>query len=214
MSEHEQYDVVIVGAGPAGCTVGCYLKKYQPNLKIIILDRASEISLHGGETLTPNLNAILKELDLWEAINQSDWIIKLGTTYRWGKTNSLWDLDSLPKELCESLQKNKDQESLRNHVSFFIDRTEFDKLLQERCKALGCIIQKDTPVAQINHDNQSITALELKTGETIQAKYYVDASGNVALFRRFLQLPTFSPFDFSHTFIWDHWHFSKDFLKG
>jgi len=44
--EKMQYDVVIVGACPAGLSTAIKLKQLDPNLNICILEKGSEIGAH------------------------------------------------------------------------------------------------------------------------------------------------------------------------
>ena len=39
MTAAQAYDVAIIGGGPAGSTAGTLLKKYNPDLKVVVLER-------------------------------------------------------------------------------------------------------------------------------------------------------------------------------
>jgi hypothetical protein len=91
-------DVAVIGGGPGGSTTGTLLKKYNPNLKVGIFEREKFPRDHVGESQLPGISAILEEMGCWDKVEAANFPIKLGGTYRWGKSRELWDVAFFPFE--------------------------------------------------------------------------------------------------------------------
>ena len=84
-------DVAIVGAGPGGSTCGSYLRKFGDNVKVTLFERDLFPRDHVGESQLPMISRFLQELGVWEKVEAANFPIKIGATYKWGKTDDLWD---------------------------------------------------------------------------------------------------------------------------
>ncbi|CAN7161336.1 tryptophan 7-halogenase [Trinickia sp. LjRoot230] len=57
-------DVLIVGAGPAGCASALALSLAAPGCRVVVVDRASAQPFQIGESATPDVSALLRRLDV------------------------------------------------------------------------------------------------------------------------------------------------------
>ncbi|MHA1947575.1 MAG: FAD-dependent oxidoreductase, partial [Candidatus Hodarchaeales archaeon] len=67
MTEKEKFDVIIVGAGPAGCSTAIRLMQKDPSLNVALIDRGKPIgskNISGGVIWGQNLATIIPKW--WE----------------------------------------------------------------------------------------------------------------------------------------------------
>jgi flavin-dependent dehydrogenase len=199
------YDVAIIGGGPAGSTVGSYLKKYKPELKVLIVEKEKFPRDHIGESQLPAVGRILFEMGAWDKVEAAQFPIKIGATYRWGESPDLWDFNFVPIEHFRTEARPAPYAGQRTQTALQVDRARYDKILLDHSQSLGCEVLEQTRVSEIHHSGDFIDSITLSSGETVAAKHYVDASGNAAIIRRKLGVGINVPTALKNIAFWDYW---------
>lgn len=202
-------DVAIIGGGPAGATAGTLLKKYNPDLNVLILEREQFPRDHIGESQLPVIGAILDEMGIWDAVEAANFPIKVGATYRWGTTPDLWNFNFLPNGVLEEETRPAKYEGQRIATAFQVDRAIYDKILLDHAREMGCDVRERHRVLDIHREGDRVTGMVIQPVEgepfTVNARYYIDASGGSGLLRRSMGVEVESPTTLRNIAIWDYW---------
>lgn len=199
------YDVAIIGGGPGGSTAGSLLLKYNPALKVIIVEREVFPRNHVGESQLPPISAVLDEMGCWDKVEAANFPIKVGGTYRWGKTPELWHFEFLPLSDFKNEPRPGKYAGFRTQTAFQVDRSIYDEILLDHAAELGCEVKEGTKVDEVLHSSDHLNGLKLSDGSTITAKYYIDASGNAAILRKAMGIKIHCPTKLKNIAIWDYW---------
>jgi len=199
------YDVAIVGGGPGGSTCATFLRKFAPKLKVAVFERDVFPRDHIGESQLPVISYVLDEMGVWDKVEAAGFPVKIGATYRWGKTNDLWDFNFTPKgEFLDEARPAKFT-GQRRRTAFQVDRAIYDKILLDHAKELGADVFENTKIASVGKQGRKIAYLKLENGEQVTADMYIDASGNVAALRRALGIPVDEPSALKNIAFYDYW---------
>lgn len=198
-------DVAIVGGGPAGSTCASLLRKYAPELRVRLVEREVFPRDHVGESQLPAIGKVLFEMGVWDKVEAADFPIKIGATYRWGRSNDLWDFEFLPNGDFRNAPRPGKYEGQRIDTAFQIDRSIFDKILLDHAESLGCEVRQSTTVRQVLREGDRIEALVLDDGSELRATHYVDASGHAGIIRRAMGVEVDCPTSLQNIAIWDYW---------
>jgi flavin-dependent dehydrogenase len=168
-------DVLVIGGGPAGATIGALLA--QQGHKVAILEKEHHPRFHIGESLLPANLALFEKLGVGEAIRGigiekwgaefvSPWHANKSQTFQFGDA---WD-KSMP-------------------FSYQVRRSEFDEILIRNAARLGAQVIEGCRAREVTFapDNSGATVHAQHEDGRIQhwrARFVVDASGRDTLLGR------------------------------
>lgn len=201
----QAYDVAIIGGGPAGATCGTLLRKYDPALRVIILEKERFPRDHVGESQLPLICHILHEMGCWDAVEAAGFPVKLGATYRWGKSDKLWDFGFMPFEEFRDQPRPAPFAGQRRRTAFHVERAIYDDILLRHAASMGCEVRQGVLVREVGREGDRVTGLTLEGGGEVTARHFVDASGIPAVIARAMGVPIECPTALRNVAFWGHW---------
>jgi flavin-dependent dehydrogenase len=169
MNHHEklQFDVAIAGGGPGGSATALSLLSHAPSLSVVLIEATRYDSYRVGETLPPPTRAILEHLDVWDSFKGQHHHEAHGTSAAWGGP----------------LPHHNDFFFLPANIGWHLERAAFDAMLANEAQRRGAALILDTRVRDPRRTAEG-WRLSLSNGDTIAARFIVDATGGAALARR------------------------------
>lgn len=204
-SNTEHFDVAIIGGGPGGTTAATLLKKYDPNLKVVILEKEKFPREHIGESQLPAIGAILNEMGCWDKVEGANFPIKVGVTYRWGHSNKLWDFELIRPEVFRDEPRPTKFGGQRYLTAFQVDRAVYDQILLNHAREMGVDVREEVQVTRVETSGDHVNGLVTDKCGTITADHYIDASGHSGILRRAVDVPVDVPTKLMNIAIWDYW---------
>lgn len=200
-----EVDVAIIGGGPAGSTAGALLKKYRPELRVLILEKEKFPREHVGESQLPAIGPILNEMGCWDKVEAAGFPIKIGATYRWGTSKELWAFEFLPLKKFRDEPRPAQYKGQRVFTAFQVDRAIYDKILLDHAAEMGCDVREETQVARVEAEGGRVGALYLEDGTCVKARHYLDCSGYSGILRRANNVKIDVPSKLKNMAVWDYW---------
>ncbi|MBI5629754.1 MAG: tryptophan 7-halogenase [Elusimicrobia bacterium] len=190
------WDLVVVGAGPAGCTVATLAKKYAPERRILLLEKSPGPRHHIGESLLPGLVPVLKEMGVFEKVDAAGFPRKIGANYLWGRGREVWENDFNDVNVGEMLRRHG---SLPEKIEYAwqVRRSLYDDILLRHAEENGVEVRRGAAALKIIENEGRITGLTISTGsglpEPVYAGLLADCSGQSGFLSRFRKIRSYNP---------------------
>ena len=169
------YDVVVVGGGPGGATIGSLLG--MSGYRALILEKDIHPRDHVGESITPSTNPIFAKIGFLEKIEDAGFVHKPGACWTAprspiGKFVSLRLAEFPPPGATQSYTYN-------------VERDVFDTMLLRHAHEKGAKVLQGVKVNQVLFDGDRAVGVRAEAidgwEKDVFARFVVDATGRRAL---------------------------------
>ncbi|MEJ6725094.1 MAG: NAD(P)/FAD-dependent oxidoreductase, partial [Akkermansiaceae bacterium] len=168
-------DVIIVGAGPAGCTAATILAE-EKGKKVIVLEKEHFPRYHVGESLIPHCYDTIERLGMVDRLNEKGFQSKQSVQFvnPDGKVSAPF-----------YFAKHSDHPRSK---SWQVDRETFDTMMMERARESGAEVREGVNVIGFIEEDGFIVGVKAESADgsrfELRAPMTMDASGRDAIFQR------------------------------
>ncbi|MGH9310824.1 MAG: NAD(P)/FAD-dependent oxidoreductase [Vicinamibacterales bacterium] len=194
MTSSPEYDVVVIGGGPAGSTVSTLLA--DRGARTGLFERERFPRFHIGESLIPETYWVLKRLGMLDKMRRSHFVKKYSVQFvnAGGKLSApFYFWDNTPHECSQTWQ---------------VVRSEFDTMMLENAREHGVDAHEGVHVLEVLFEGDRACGMRIKDASgvrrDVRAKVVVDASGQAALLQNRFKLRLWDPV-LNKGAIWTYW---------
>jgi halogenation protein CepH len=169
----QEYDLIVVGGGPAGSTAATVVAKR--GHRVLLLERETFPRYQIGESLLPaTVHGLCRILGVADEVQQAGFTLKRGGTLRWGRDPEPWQFSfAMTPRVPEPTA-----------TAFQVERSRFDEILLRGAQRAGVEVREGSPVRRVVADDERVRGVEYTDADgssrTAHAPYVIDASGNTS----------------------------------
>ncbi len=192
------FDVGIIGGGPAGSSLASYLAK--AGLKVVVMERELFPRPHVGESLVPSANRVLKELDFLDTMEEYKFPHKFGAVWTTTTSTHSHDVDWMGLDDENGTDaairfEERAQPGVDRKYTYHVDRGLFDLLLLQHANELGADVYEGVRVQGVDF-SEKLPRVKFQMGRRpmdVSVRMVVDASGRQTLLGNQLKLKVNDP---------------------
>ncbi len=168
-------DVIVVGGGPAGSSIGSYLAR--DGHSVIILEKDIHPRDHVGESLVPSTNLVFQELGVFDKIREAGFVPKPGSAWN-SPRSSLW-------KFIEIWLFSVTIPGNQQPFTFHVERDVLDTLLLRHAHEAGAKVVQGVKASRVLFEGDRAVGVRAEAMDgwerDLRAKIVVDASGRRCL---------------------------------
>ena len=175
------FDVGIIGGGPAGATIAAYLAK--AGARCVVFERELFPREHVGESLVPATNRVFDELGFLDQMDEMGFPRKYGAVWSSGTNARTYDHEwegVLPQAPADIRFAEREQEGVEKPYTWHVDRGKFDLAYLQHAHELGAKVYEGIRIDHVDLDGDSHAGVRYRIGRkevSNTCRMIVDASG-------------------------------------
>lgn len=213
------FDVVIIGGGPAGSSMGAYLAK--AGVKCVVLERELFPRPHVGESLVPSSTRVFRDLDFLPLMEEARFPRKYGAAWTADDKSTYSDPFGkeafAPESYVDVRFAERPQPGVDTDHTYHVDRGKFDLMLLQQANKFGAEVYEGVKVKHVDFESP-MPEVRFNMGSKemgVTCKMVVDASGRHTILGNQLKLKVKDPvFDQYAIHSWFDQYDRRVFAKG
>ncbi|MFZ0309589.1 MAG: NAD(P)/FAD-dependent oxidoreductase [Candidatus Sulfotelmatobacter sp.] len=193
------FDVAIIGGGPAGSSMGAYLAK--AGVSCVVFERELFPRPHVGESLVPSSTRVFRDLDFLPLMEEAKFPHKFGAVWTADEKQKIpyqhgWE--GLSADCHADIRfDEREQVGVDKNYTYHVDRGKFDLMLLQHANKFGAAVYEGVKVSAVDFGpKEPVVRFTMgRNGKEmgVSARMVVDASGRNTFLGNQLKLKVQDP---------------------